>query len=341
MLKFLKSKLLSSYNTFGFEAKADLLIEINSAEEFQKLLQTPEWKDNQHVILGGGSNVLLTDDYRGLVVINKISGIDTIKEDHKSVILKCGGGENWHHFVLYTLQHNLGGLENLSLIPGTVGAAPMQNIGAYGVEIKDSFHSLEAINLTTGELEVFMPEDCRFGYRESVFKHELKGQYLIAAVSFQLDKSDYHQLNLDYGIIKNVLEDKGIKSPTIHDVSNAVIQIRQSKLPDPAKIGNSGSFFKNPLIEPSQFEKLKSEFPEIPFYELEDGKIKLAAGWLIENAGWKGHEENGVGVHQKQALVLVNYGKGRGEDILNLSRKIQDSVLSKFGVELSPEVNFI
>jgi UDP-N-acetylmuramate dehydrogenase len=341
MLKFLKSKSLSSYNTFGFEAKADLLVEITTAEEFQELLQTPEWKEHQHVILGGGSNILLTDDFHGLVVVNRITGIETDKEDHKSVVVKCGGGENWHQFVLYTLQQNLGGLENLSLIPGTVGAAPMQNIGAYGVEIKDSFHSLEAINLKTGKLEIFMPEECKFGYRESIFKHELKGQYLIASVSFQLEMPSFHKLNLDYGIIKNVLAEKNIDKPTIQDVSEAVIEIRQSKLPDPAKIGNSGSFFKNPIIEVSQFEKLKSEFPEIPFYELEDGRIKLAAGWLIEKAGWKGYEENGVGVHHKQALVLVNYGKGRGEDILNLAKKIQDSVQSKFGIELSPEVNFI
>lgn len=341
MLKFLNSKSLGSYNTFGFEAKADLFIEINTVEEFQRLLKTPEWKENQHLILGGGSNILLTDDFHGIVVINKISGTDILEENEKSVVVKCGAGENWHQFVLHTLQQNWGGLENLSLIPGTVGAAPMQNIGAYGVEIKDTFHSLEAINLKTGTMEYFTSAECNFGYRESVFKHELKGQYFITSVSFKLDKTDFHHLNLEYGVIKNVLKDKGIESPTIQSVSDAVIEIRQSKLPDPKKIGNSGSFFKNPIIDATQFKKLKQLFPEMPFYELEEGKMKLAAGWLIEKAGWKGHKENGVGVHQKQALVLVNYGEGKGQDILNLAKKIQDSVHSKFGVELSPEVNFI
>ncbi|WMN11406.1 UDP-N-acetylmuramate dehydrogenase [Marivirga salinae] len=341
MLKFLQSQSLADYNTFGFDVKAELFVEINSVEEFQELLHTPEWNENQHLILGGGSNILLTDDYHGLVIINRISGTNILEEDDKSVVVKCGGGENWHQFVLYTLQQNLGGLENLSLIPGTVGAAPMQNIGAYGVEIKDTFHSLEAINLKTAKLVVFFPDECEFGYRESIFKHKFKGEYLIASVSFRLDKPGFHHLNLDYGIIKNVLKDKKIENPTIQDVSNAVIEIRQSKLPDPVEIGNSGSFFKNPIIESSEFEKLKSEFPEMPFYELEEGKIKLAAGWLIEKAGWKGHQENGVGVHQRQALVLVNHGEGSGKDILNLAKKIQDSIHSRFGVELSPEVNFI
>ncbi len=341
MLKFFKSHSLADYNTFGFDVKADLFVEINTIKEFQELLQSSEWKENQYLILGGGSNILLRDDFHGLVVVNRIAGIELIEEDDKSVKVKCGGGENWHQFVLYTLQKNWGGLENLSLIPGTVGAAPMQNIGAYGVEIKDTFHSLEAINLKTAKVEKFDADECEFGYRESVFKHKFKGQYLIASVCFQLDKPGFHKLNLDYGIIKNVLAEQNIVKPSIQDVSNAVIRIRQSKLPDPAEIGNSGSFFKNPIIESSAFEKLKREFPEIPFYELEDGKIKLAAGWLIEKAGWKGHEENGVGVHQKQALVLVNYGKGKGNDILKLAKKIQDSIQTKFGIELNPEVNFI
>jgi len=340
-LKFLQSQSLVDYNTFGFDAKTDLLTEVRSVEEFQTVLQSPEWKENEHLIIGGGSNILLTGDFHGLIVVNRISGVKLLEERDESVLVKCGGGENWHQFVLYTLENNWGGLENLSLIPGTVGAAPMQNIGAYGTEIKNKFHSLEAINLRTGKLEVFFQEDCQFGYRESVFKHKLKGEYLIASVSFQLDKNEFHQLNLDYGIIKNVLSEKNINHPTIHDVSNAVIEIRQSKLPDPTKIGNSGSFFKNPIISIDQFKKLQDEFPDAPFYELGNGKIKLAAGWLIEKAGWKGHQENGVGVHQKQALVLVNYGEGKGKDILNLAKKIQGSIQTKFGIELSPEVNFI
>ncbi|MGJ3235509.1 UDP-N-acetylmuramate dehydrogenase [Marivirga sp.] len=341
MLEFSKAQSLRDYNTFGFDVKADLFIKINTSDEFQDLLKTKEWKENKHLILGGGSNVLLTDHFNGLVILDCISGIEIIEENDQSIVVKCGGGENWHQFVLYTLQQNWGGLENLSLIPGTVGAAPMQNIGAYGVEIKDTFHSLEAINLQTAEIEVFNANDCQFGYRESVFKHHYKGEYFISSVTFKLSKVGYHHLHLDYGAIQNVLKDKHIKNPTIQDVSDAVIQIRQSKLPDPAKIGNSGSFFKNPIIDSAQFNKLKEEFPDMPFYELENEQIKLAAGWLIEKAGWKGHSENGVGVHQKQALVLVNYGEGKGKYILNLAKKIQDSVQSKFGVELSPEVNFI
>jgi UDP-N-acetylmuramate dehydrogenase len=341
MLEFSIAQSLGAYNTFGFDVKADLFIKINTIDEFRELLKSKEWRKNKHLILGGGSNVLLTDDFHGLVILNCITGIEIIKEDDQSIIVKCGGGENWHQFVLYTLQQNWGGLENLSLIPGTVGAAPMQNIGAYGVEIKDTFHSLEAINLETAEVEVFNAKDCQFDYRESIFKHQNKGQYLISSVSFKLDKPDSHKLHLDYGIIQNVLKEKEIERPTIQDVSVAVIEIRQSKLPDPSKIGNSGSFFKNPIIDFDQFKKLKKEFPDMPFYKLENGQIKLAAGWMIENSGWKGYSENGVGVHQKQALVLVNYGDGKGKDILNLAKKIQDSIQTKFGVELSPEVNFI
>lgn len=341
MLQFIKSESLRAYNTFGFDVVADLFVEINSMEQLQALLNSAEWREHNHLIIGGGSNILLTDHVQGLVVLNRISGMQIVEEDDSTVIVKCGGGENWHQFVLYTLERNLGGLENLSLIPGTVGAAPMQNIGAYGVEVKHSFHSLEAINLQTGERKVFSAEECQFGYRESVFKHELKGQYLISSVSFCLDKLGHHQLHLDYGIIKNVLQEQDIAMPSIQDVSNAVIEIRQSKLPDPKKIGNSGSFFKNPIVTSAHYESIKAKFPEVSAYALEGGEMKLAAGWLIEKAGWKGYSENGVGVHQKQALVLVNYGTGTGKDILNLAKKIQDSIQSKFGVELSPEVNFI
>ncbi|WP_340152978.1 UDP-N-acetylmuramate dehydrogenase [uncultured Marivirga sp.] len=341
MLKFLKAQSLKAYNTFGFNIKADLFIKINTTEEFQELLKCKEWRDNKHLILGGGSNVLIVEDFHGLVILNCITGIEILEEEDQSVVVKCGGGENWHEFVLYTLKKNWGGLENLSLIPGTVGAAPMQNIGAYGVEIKDAFHSLEAVNLQTAEIEVFTAADCDFGYRESVFKHKYRGQYFISSVSFKLDRYGFHRLQMSYGIIQDVLKEKGIKSPSIQDVSESVIEIRQSKLPDPAKIGNSGSFFKNPVINFQQFNKLIEEFPELPSYGLDNGQIKLAAGWLIEKAGWKGYSENGVGVHQKQALVLVNYGNGTGKDIMNLAKKIQDSVQNKFGVELSPEVNFV
>ncbi len=341
MLTIQESVSLKPYNTFGFDVKAHFFSEINHTAELGDLLKSEIWNNKPFYIIGGGSNILLRNDFTGLIVLNKIQGIEKLRESEAEVLVKVGGGVNWHDFVLYSIDQNLGGIENLSLIPGTVGAAPMQNIGAYGVEIKDTFHSLEAMNLTTGEIEIFSNADCQFGYRESVFKKELKDKYFISSVIFRLIPAEKHQLELSYGAIQQVLVDKGIKSPTIQNVSDAVIAIRQSKLPDPKLIGNSGSFFKNPVVSSEKYESLKVNDPDIPGYILNEDEVKLAAGWLIEKSGWKGFKGNGVGVHNKQALVLVNLGKGTGSAIEDLANKIQNSVFENFGVQLSPEVNFI
>jgi len=341
MLNFVKQQSLAAYNTFGFDVKARHFTEVSDLKELDELIETDLWQNNRHLIIGGGSNLLLRANFDGLVVVNRIKGITVINEQPDALMVKVGGGENWHNFVMHCVDNNWGGVENLSLIPGTVGAAPMQNIGAYGVEIKEVFHSLEAFNLQTGSLEIFSAVDCHFGYRESVFKNRLKDKYLIVSVTFKLSKPGRHKLMLEYGAIKEVLQENKITSPGIKEVSDAVIQIRQSKLPDPAEIGNSGSFFKNPILSRTHYDQLKDTYPDLPGYKVSDEDVKVAAGWLIEQAGWKGHEENGVGVHEKQALVLVNKGTGSGAAIAELAKKIQDSVSDKFGIKLSPEVNFI
>jgi UDP-N-acetylmuramate dehydrogenase len=269
----------------------------------------------------------------------KIKNSPLLERDAKEVIVEIGGGESWNEVVKWAVKHNLGGIENLSLIPGTVGAAPIQNIGAYGVELKDVFHQLEAFNLTTYETRVFNAEDCRFGYRDSIFKNELKGQYLITKVYLKLTTPQYHTLKLTYGDIQKLLNEKGIKQPTIKQVSDIVTSIRQSKLPDPAVIGNAGSFFKNPEISFAQFDALKAQFPLIVGYPTPNATVKLAAGWLIETAGWKGKRVGAVGIHERQALVLVNYGGGTGADIKQLAAQVQQAVFEKFGVALVAEVN--
>lgn len=338
MPKIQKNVSLKPFNTFGLEASAASFVEINSIKEAQELISSPDFDLSKVLILGGGSNLLLTRDYEGLVVKNNIKGID-FKEQGDSVLVTAGGGEVWHNLVMTCVDKGYGGIENLSFIPGTVGAAPMQNIGAYGVEIKDSFVNLTALNLISGELESFDNNACEFGYRESIFKHSHKGRYLICEVTFQLTKTP--QLHLEYGAIRDTLAEMDIENPTIKDVSNAVIAIRQSKLPDPAEIGNSGSFFKNPVVEKSLFDNIKNEHPAAPSYPVDENHIKLPAGWLIEQAGWKGYTRGQIGVHKKQALVLVNYGDGKGADIQQLSKDIQASVAEKFGVNLQAEVNII
>ena len=339
MPEILKDKSLKPYNTFGLDVNASFFTEVSGVDELKALLKSEIYLSNNSLILGGGSNVLLTKDYDGLVIKNSIKGIKKVFENVHEVHLKAGSGENWHSFVLHTISQNLGGLENLSLIPGTVGAAPMQNIGAYGVEIKDVFVSLEAIHKQTLELRTFELEECAFGYRESVFKHELKDQYFITSVTFKLQK--FPTLHVDYGAISQTLEAKQIRKPSIKDVSDAVIEIRQSKLPNPEEIGNSGSFFKNPVISGELFEQIQKEYPEIPSYPAGYDEVKVPAGWLIEKAGWKGYKNGEIGVHAKQALVLVNYGGGKGEDLVNLSKEIQKDVFQKFGISLQTEVNII
>lgn len=308
-------------------------------DQLQTITTTTNFQKIPFLILGGGSNVLFTKDYEGIVLKNNLKGIDILNENQESVWIKAGGGELWHNLVMFCVENNWGGVENLSLIPGTVGAAPMQNIGAYGSEIKETFESLEAVNMQTGKLETFNKEECRFGYRESVFKNEFKGLYFISSVNLKLNKNPV--VNTDYGDIKAVLNEWGITLPTLQEVSKAIISIRQSKLPDPAILGNAGSFFKNPVISSAHFEALKQKFPDIKSFPAPNGTIKVPGGWLIEQAGWKGKRIGNIGVHDKQALVLINYGGGTGKDLIQLAHDIIDSVKEKFDITLSPEVNII
>lgn len=332
-----KNYSLKAFNTFGLAAKAENLIKVRSEKELKQVLKLSY---QPIFILGGGSNLLLTNDIAGLVLKNEITGIEIVEETDDAVVLSIGGGENWHQLVLWTIENDFGGIENLSLIPGTVGASPIQNIGAYGVELKDVFEKLEAINISTKRKKTFKKKDCQFGYRESVFKKKLKGKYFITKVFLKLTKKA-HQLNCSYGAIKDILAENGIEQPTIKAISDAVIAIRSSKLPDPAVLGNSGSFFKNPEIPQAQFDTLQKQFPNIVFYSMPNEMIKVPAGWLIEQCGWKGKKVGNTGAHAKQALVLVNYGNAKGAEVKALAYKIIDSVKDKFGIELTPEVNII
>lgn len=328
---------ITPFTTFGVKVISRYFATFSSIEELRKLLA--EVKDQQLLVLGGGSNMLFRKDYEGITIKNEITGISVIEENEESVLLKVGAGEVWHNFVLYSIEHNLGGIENLSLIPGSVGASPMQNIGAYGVEIKDVFDSLEAIEIATGELHTFSHQDCQFGYRESVFKKELKGKYIIVSVSYKLSKQP--KLNTSYGAINSELAKRGITQPSIKDVSDVVIAIRQSKLPDPKEIGNAGSFFKNPVIPKSHYIALQKTYENIPSYPVSEDTVKVPAGWLIDNAGWKGKTIGEYGVHKNQALVLVNYGKANGNDIFQLSEDIIADIYKRYQIKLEREVNII
>lgn len=329
---------LKPYNTFGIDVNANRFSTFSSIDELKSVLT--ERKENEPLlILGGGSNVLLTKPFEGLVLKNEIQGFKIIEENEKEVVVEAGAGEVWHQFVLKCIEHQFAGLENMSLIPGSVGASPMQNIGAYGVEIKDVFDHLHAFEISTGEMKRFNKSDCAFGYRESVFKNIFKNQFVICHVAFRLKKNA--EINTSYGAIESELQKMGITSPTIRDVSNAVIAIRQSKLPDPAVLGNAGSFFKNPVVDEILVEKIKATYPEIPNYPAENGKRKLAAGWLIETAGWKGKIVETCGVHKLQALVLVNYGGSTGKQVYDLSSEIIIDIATKFGVTLEREVNIL
>ncbi len=328
---------LKPYNTFGIDVNAKRFAQFSSIAELRDVLA--ELKGDQLLVIGGGSNLLLTKDFDGLVVRNQIKGIEVIKETDEHVWVRAGAGEVWHDFVVKCIQMGYGGVENLSLIPGNVGASPMQNIGAYGVEIKDVFDSLEAYHLKTGKLETFDADACDFGYRESVFKRSLKGEYIICSVTYRLDKNP--TINTSYGAIKQELQALKVSNPTIKDVSQAVINIRSRKLPNPEVIGNAGSFFKNPVVDKDLFEEIKSDFEEVPNYPAPDNKVKLAAGWLIEKAGWKGKHIGNYGVHKNQALVLVNYGGASGSEIYDLSESIINDVEAKFGIRLEREVNII
>ncbi|MEX0996159.1 MAG: UDP-N-acetylmuramate dehydrogenase [Flavobacteriaceae bacterium] len=337
-MQIVENKNLKHYNTFGVTAYAKYFAEVNSVEELREILKDSRFPDK--FILGGGSNMLLTRDIEALVIHINLKGISIDFEDDNFVHLKIMAGENWHQLVLYCLENNYGGIENLSLIPGNTGAAPIQNIGAYGVELKDVFLSCEAMHVESDEMKTFDLEACQFGYRSSLFKTAEKGNYIITSVTLKLTKKD-HKINVGYGAIQEELLKMNVEKPTIQDVSKAVIAIRQSKLPDPKELGNSGSFFKNPVVDKAAFEVFSSRFPEAPFYKVSKSEYKIPAGWLIEQTGFKGKRFGDAGVHTKQALVLVNYGNATGAEILELSRKIKETVLERFGIAIEAEVNVV
>lgn len=332
---------LKPFNTFGISAKCSYFGTFATIDELKSALIEVKAMDLPLMILGGGSNILLTKDFEGIVLRNEIKGFEILDESENQVIVRSGAGEVWHEFVLKCLENNFAGIENLSLIPGSVGASPMQNIGAYGVEIKDVFYQLDALHIASGEIHTFSKDACEFGYRESVFKRKLKNQYVLTHVEYRLQKDA--KVNTSYGAINDELKAQGIENPTIRDVSNAVIAIRQSKLPDPREIGNAGSFFKNPVVDKALVDKLLKTYPDMPNYpdQFIPSLVKLPAGWLIEKAGFKGMRIENYGVHAKQALVLVNYGGSAGKDIYDLSTKILATIKKKFGVDLEREVNII
>ena len=338
-MNFIENYPLLKLNTFGVDVKAKYFTSINTINELIELTKTNVFKDLELLILGGGSNILFTKNFDGLVILNNIKGKEIIDQNQQSIFLKIGAGENWHELVMYCVDNGWGGIENLSLIPGNTGTAPMQNIGAYGVEIKETFIELEALEISSGKIVKFNNSDCEFGYRESVFKNKMKNQYIIINITLELKKNPV--LNINYGDVKAILESQNIKNPAIKEVSNAIISIRQSKLPDPKKIGNSGSFFKNPIVSLNQLELIKKKYPNVVNYEINENEFKIAAGWMIERAGWKGKKFNNYGVHEKQALVLVNYGLANGMEIFELSEKIILDIKDKFGITLEREVNII
>jgi UDP-N-acetylmuramate dehydrogenase len=329
---------LSKLNTFGVTAYAKFFIEIQTELDLQELFLLPEFKNNEKFFLGGGSNVLFTKDFAGLVVLNKLKGIQVLEENTESVLLRAMGGEIWHDLISFVVSHGYWGIENLSLIPGTVGAAPMQNIGAYGAELKDTLENVEAFEIENGLKRIFKEEECELGYRDSIFKNKLKGKYFISAITLKLSKKE--KKNITYKVLQEYLKKNKIEVKGPKDISEAVADIRRGKLPDPAVIGNAGSFFKNIFTTNEKLKSLLEKYPSMPFFE-EGGIIKIPAGWLIEQCGWKGKRIGNVGVHEKQALVLVNYGGATGEEVKNLSEQIIVSVLAKFGLKLIPEVNLI
>lgn len=329
---------LKNYNTFGLDIKTKQFVSVQTEEELTQTLR--QIYASELLVLGGGSNMLLTQDLDKTVLHVNLKGKEVLQESEDSVLIKIAAGENWHEFVMWCVANNYGGIENLALIPGNVGTAPIQNIGAYGVELKDVFVECEAIQMQSLERKTFTKEACNFGYRNSIFKNKVKGQYIITSVVFELSKKN-HSLKTGYGAILNQLEKQDVSTPNIKSIAEAVIAIRQEKLPNPAEIGNSGSFFKNPVVSTTFFEKIQKKFPEIPFYKVGDDEVKIPAGWLIEQAGFKGYQKGDAGVHKKQALVLVNYGSASGEELLNLAKTIQEDIQLKFGVSLEMEVNII
>lgn len=337
-MKIIKDYDLTKLNTFGIHARAKFFVEINNENDLKELFTKSQFKNNEKLFLGGGSNILFTKDFDGIVILNKIKGIEILEKDNDSVLIRSMGGERWNDLVTFAVNNKYWGIENLALIPGTVGAAPMQNIGAYGVELKDILENVEAFEITTGNKRVFTKEECELGYRDSIFKNKLKGKYFISAVTFKLSR--FPNKNITYKILQEYLEKNKIIVKNSKDISDAVTTIRRSKLPDPKVIGNAGSFFKNIFTTKQKTQSLLEKYPDMPYFE-EEGVIKIPAGWLIEQCGWKGKRVGNVGMHDRQALVLVNHGGATGEEVKNLSEQIIISVFNKFGLKLVPEVNLI
>ncbi len=340
MLHIQQNIQLQPFNTFGIKAMAKYFCTIKSLGEFNEVIQHPIYKSEKRFFLGGGSNVLFTQDFDGLIIKVELKGIAIIDEADDRVLLKANAGEGWHSLVMHCVNNNYGGIENLSLIPGTVGAAPIQNIGAYGVEIKEVIEKVEAFDVNTGELLSFNREECCFGYRESIFKSQLKEKYFISSITLSLTKKNHH-FNIHYGALQELMKQQKSTDISIKTISDTVINIRRSKLPDPSLIGNAGSFFKNPTLTINEFELVKKIDTSVPYYATGNQNVKIPAAWLIEQCGWKGKRINNIGVHQHQALVLVNYGEGNGYDIFHLSKAISLSVYEKFGITLSTEVNIL
>ncbi|OGI64189.1 UDP-N-acetylenolpyruvoylglucosamine reductase [Candidatus Nomurabacteria bacterium RIFCSPLOWO2_01_FULL_41_21] len=337
-MKILRDFDLKPLNTFGISAKARFFVEIRAEAEFKELSSLPEFKENEKLFLGSGSNVLFTKDFSGIVVLNKLTGVEVLHEDNENTLVRAMSGEVWHDLVCFAVERGLWGIENLSLIPGTVGAAPMQNIGAYGAELKNTLESVEAYNVKTGEKRIFARDECGLGYRDSIFKNELKDKYFITAITLRLSKIP--KKNLEYKILKNYLTEKNIINPNLKEISEAVCSIRRSKLPDPKVIGNAGSFFKNVFVNEEKQQELLKQYPDMPFFK-EGGVVKIPAGWLIEKCGWKGKRVGNTGVHERQALVVVNHGGATGAEIKSLAERIIASVHTKFDLILTPEVNLI
>ena len=338
MCNFFNNFYLKKHNTFAINVKTKHFVEFESVRELNKIINSDIFCNNKSFILGGGSNLLFTKDYDGLIMHNKITGICILEDNENNIIVEAGGGVNWHEFVMWSVSQKLSGIENLALIPGTVGASPIQNIGAYGVEVKDSIKKVYAFDIKNKKLKIFTNKECKFGYRDSIFKTKLKNKFIITKVEFTLSKTPLNKTT--YGAIQEELKDLNLQ-PSPNNIARAVMNIRIRKLPSPQDLGNGGSFFKNPIIKTSNFKKLQKKFPKIVGYKTSKEETKIAAGWLIDNAGLKGYRKGDAGVHKNQALVLVNYGNASGKDIIKLSRMIQEKILEKFGVQIEPEVTIL
>ncbi len=337
MPEILNEVSIKPYNTFGIDVQTRYFTDCHSIQDLMEILKNPKYRKTKKLLLGGGSNILFTRDFEGLVIKNSIKGKEIISENSENVTIRSGAGEDWDELVRYAVENDWQGLENLSYIPGEVGASPIQNIGAYGEEVKNTIKEVETIELDEFKKTTYENEECKFGYRNSIFKQELKGKRIITHVTFVLNKK--HVFNLDYGNLKETVEQNG--RITLQNIRNSVIAIRKNKLPEPEELGSAGSFFKNPLVSNEKFNKLQNEFPEIPYYKVRENEIKIPAGWLIDKLGWKGYREGDAGVHSKQALVLVNYGKANGKEIYQLSQKIIHSVYDRYRIELEYEVNVV